>query len=130
VIELADAGDPFESLTGLADFIRDLALPESFSGYAIVQRAATAPASSEVGLSVIILAKAIASVLATPIRMSDAKPDSPAVAFYDDSAAIRTDFVARLDELCRDAVCIAVVGGRGGVVPLWMPMTFVPRHNV
>jgi len=131
VVHVADAEDPFEQLVDVADFIRDMILPESFSGYAIVQRATATPASSKGGSNVIILAKAIGSVPATAIRLPDDKSDSEGVAFYDDSVLIKADFIARIDELCSDAVCIAAVGGRGGgIVPLWIPMTFVPRHNV
>jgi hypothetical protein len=117
VVEVADAARPLASPT---DFINGLDLPGS--GYAIVQPAAAGRA----GVKVTVLAKALGSATATPIKLPDGKSGSQAVAFYDDSVTIKTDFGARIDELCDDAICIAAVGSEGRVVPLWVPMTVVP----
>jgi len=127
VVHVADAGDALGSLAILADFIRNWALPESFSGYVIVRPAAAARPSSKGGLNIIVLAKAIGSIPATSITLPDDQSDSEAVAFYNGSVGIKTDFIARIDELCNDALLIAMVG-KSSVIPIWMPMTFVPRR--
>ena len=127
VVTLSVSGEPLASMTAFADSLRRLRMQDSFAGFAIIGPS-TADASSGSGTDVLvcrILFRAIGSFAAASVREPSAQSYSRAIEFYDDFVEVHAKFVARIDEFCKDALCIAAAGSHG-MIPLWVPMTYVP----
>ena len=121
VITVPVAGKPLEALETFADFIRGLRLPKSFAGWAIIGH-------DESNMLVCrILFKAVGSFTAASIDHPGLQSQPPAIEFCDDFVDVQERFVKRIGKFCDDAICIAVAGGGGGMIPLWVPLIYVPR---
>jgi hypothetical protein len=121
VIRLPVAGEPLANMTAFADFIRGLRLPDSFAGWAIIGQ----DTDGSSNFVCRILFKALGSFTAAFIEQPSAQQYSPAIEYCDCFVDVQEKFVANIGEFCEDAISIAATGA-GGMIPLWVPMTFVP----